>query len=148
MRICADSCFLIALYEETDDLHARATHCFDNYIGNGRHGLLIPWPVMYETISTRMARVPARMDRINRHLKTLRTSGKLQIIDDAKYRESALRNCFPNVAPRLRRTLSLVDLVIREILSTKSLQTDALATFNVGDFSDVCRKHRKAILPM
>jgi predicted nucleic acid-binding protein len=147
MRICADSCFLIALYDETDDLHSPALKCFDSYIEQGRHHLLVPWPVMYESISTRMARVPRRMDLISRHLKILRTSGKLDVLDDTEYREAALRNCFPDIPPKIRRSLSLVDIVIREILSTKRIQTHALATFNHSDFYDVCKRHRKRMLP-
>lgn len=147
MKICTDACFLIALYDEKDRFHDKALECFTNYIEKGPNGLLIPWPVMYESISTRMARAPRRMDLINRHLKILRTTGKLDFIDDAHYREAALKNCFPDIATRIRRPLSLVDVVIRGILSTKRVQTHALATFNYPDFVDVCKKYGKQILP-
>jgi hypothetical protein len=46
-----------------------------------------------------------------------------------------------------KRPLSLVDCVVRELLSEARLQTNALATFNVPDFYDVCRKFRKKIIP-
>lgn len=87
------------------------------------------------------------MDAINRHLKSLRLRGKLEFINDAEFRDRAMRECFPEVVPKSRRALSLVDLVVRQILSEKRLQTTALATFNVADFYDVCKKFRKKIIP-
>jgi predicted nucleic acid-binding protein len=148
MRICADSCFLIALYDETDGYHSRALACFGAYIERGRHSLLVPWPVMYESVSTRMARAPARMARINTHLKTLRLARKLDFLDDTGFREAAITQCFAvGAQSKPPRSLSLVDCVVREMLSDKTLQTHALATFNVKDFYDICRKFRKAMLP-
>ena len=148
MRICADSSFLIALYDETDDYHIRATRCFETYVERGPHALLMPWPVLYESISTRMARVGRRMEKINTHFKTLRTNNKLNFLDDTLYREKALEKAFPEGrSNRQYRALSLVDRVIREILSTRAIQIHALATFNTSDFRDVCRDFRKKLLP-
>jgi hypothetical protein len=117
-------------------------------VEKGRHALLIPWPVMYESVSTRMAWVGRRMDRINAHLKSLRTRGQLNFLDNTRFRDEAIKKCFPDTRSSARyRALSLVDIVIREILSERTIQTHALATFNIPDFYDVCRRFKKKILP-
>jgi hypothetical protein len=46
----------------------------------------------------------------------------------------------------LNRPLSLVDTVIREMLSDESLKIDYLITFNIKDFIDVCSRRNITIL--
>jgi predicted nucleic acid-binding protein len=136
---------MIALYDETEDQHEKAVQCFDLYIEKRpMNSVLLPWPVMYETLSTHMARAARRMTEINRHLRSLRTRGVLHFVDDGEFRERAMEACF---AGSSKRPLSLIDCVVRELLSEKRLQTSAFATFNVSDFYDVCRKFRKKIIP-
>jgi hypothetical protein len=67
------------------------------------------------------------------------------LVDDRQYRETALDDCFTD--SNRTRHLSLVDVVIRKMLSSKKIQTDALATFNVRVFYDVSKKHGKEMLP-
>jgi predicted nucleic acid-binding protein len=146
MRICFDACFAIALYDEREPLNKAARACFNLYVETRpSNSILFPWPVMYETISTRMARVPRQMDLINAHFKALLSRNQLHFIDDATFRDRAMDACFRAVPNR--RSLSLVDCIVREMLSAKELQATALATFNRRDFYDVCRKHNKAIIP-
>ena len=44
------------------------------------------------------------------------------------------------------RPISLVDMVIRKMLDDVDLKTDAIITFNPGDFDDVCRKNKKMLI--
>ena len=134
MRICADACFLIGLYDETDQYHAQARNCFVEHIEKGRNMLLLPWPIMYGSVSTRMARSERRMRAIDRHLRTLRVNRQVEFIDDSCYRIEALAECFPDSPNRRYRPLSLADVVIRKMLMHGELRVNALATFNVGDF--------------
>jgi predicted nucleic acid-binding protein len=146
MRICFDSGVVIGLYDETDPRHDEALLCFDSYIEKRPlNSVILPWPVMYESISTRMARVSRRMERINAHLKSLRTRSRLEFVEDSPYRERAMAACLPET--RHIRALSLVDCVVREVLSDKHLQISALATFDMPGFHDVCKKFRKKIIP-
>jgi hypothetical protein len=99
MRICFDACFMIALYDETDGEHQRAVDCFDLFIEKRRmNSVLLPWPVMYEAVSTRMARVSGRMEKIDRDLRLLRTRGALHLTIKTSvnalwtYASPALRN--------------------------------------------------------
>jgi predicted nucleic acid-binding protein len=147
MKICADSCFLIAIYDETDTNHGKAVECFTVQIERGPHTLVIPWPVLYESISTRMVRAGRRMTRIDTHFKSLRATRKLDFLDDHRFRDRALSKCFSSETGIPYHALSLVDRVIHEMLMDRSLQTQALATFNVRDFREVCAKFRKKILP-
>jgi hypothetical protein len=147
MRICADACFLISLYDETEQRHAKAAECFETYVVKGRHSLLFPWPVMYETISTRMVRQNRRMERIDTHLKSLRVKGQLHFVDDTPYRDRAFEACLPCNQSGTYRGISLVDRIIREMLSDKTISTHALASFNIPDFIDLCRRLNKPLLP-
>jgi hypothetical protein len=147
MKICFDACFLIAIYDQGDSYHQTALECFNSYIERRPlNTVLLPWPIMYESISRRMTRDRRKMEYINRDLKSLRISNKLEFIDDRPFRDQALASCFPIEAINYR-SLSLTDIVIRQILSDRRLQTHALATFNKRDFSDVCKRFGKTIIP-
>jgi len=149
MNICADAGFLIALYDERDEYHKRAEECFEIYLSKRPNVLIIPWPVLYESISTRMARAKERVERIDAHFKALRIKGQLKLLSDDQFREEAIEQCFSEAKRnvRLYRSLSLVDRVIRLVLSDTNTRIGALATFNARDFHDVCRKFRKDIVP-
>ncbi len=47
--IYVDSCFLIALYDETDTNHSKARHNFVRYFDNTSNKLVVPWPILFET---------------------------------------------------------------------------------------------------
>ena len=46
-----------------------------------------------------------------------------------------------------RRTISLVDAVIREMLADTNIKIDSFITFNPSDFQDVCLRRRIEIFP-
>ena len=66
-------------------------------------------------------------------------SKRCEIIHDEAYKQEALNLSFSYILDSKRR-LSLVDTVIRLMLDDINLKIDAVITFNVGDFSDVCQK--------
>lgn len=150
-RICADSGFLIALYEKGRDPehHELAESCFEELFESVPNRLVVPWPALYETVSTRMVRRAASVRKIDIHWKTLRLRDQLDFVDDSPFRDIALDECLSETAkpPGTYRPLSLADRVIRGLLSDRNLHIDVLLTFNVGDFSDVCRKFRREIVP-
>lgn len=59
-------------------------------------------------------------------------------VDDAPYRDDALRLALDS-SLRRHRPLSMVDCMMRLILGERGFAIDALLTFNIGDFHDVCR---------
>lgn len=97
-------------------------------------GIAMPWPLWYEVLKTRVVKQPRNFERFNRAIKTM----SVLRIDDTKYRENALQATLDSGATR--RPFSLVDMVCRLVIIDLSIRIDAVATYNVGDFADVCRK--------
>jgi predicted nucleic acid-binding protein len=149
MNICADAGFLIAIYGERDGYHTTASECFEEYFNRPGNTLILPWPVLYESVSTRMTRLARRIQRIEADFTSLRLKGQLSFLDDSPFREQALDECFQEAksASRHYRSLSLVDRVIRALLSHTNTRIGAFATFNPRDFHDVCRRFRRTIIP-
>lgn len=143
--VCLDACFLIALYDADDSYHRRALEFFVQQLDvePAPSRLLVPWPILYESASTRMVRQQWKIAALRAHWRKLERQGRLILVDDAPYRESALRQCFDEAdkTKHQYRPLSLVDRVIRNMLMDGSLgrQIQAFVTFNVSDFQDVCR---------
>lgn len=146
--LLADACFLIAVYDETDKFSASATSMFREYFANSGTMLLLPWPIMYESISTRMVRNRKRMTNLRKDWSRLDRRGQIRLIDDGPYRSVSLDECFDETLRDVRsyRTLSLADRVIRSILADTNMRVDGFITFNHGDFSDVCTKHRREMV--
>ena len=142
--ICADSGFLIGLYDDRDQYHARANELFIAYFNNSVNRLLVPWPVLYETVSTRLMRRPRSLAALERDWRVLTGRRQLVFLDDNPYREAAIGECFYEVRLQRRklRPLSLTDRVIRFILVETNIKVDTLLTFNVADFADVCSRLR------
>lgn len=95
--------------------------------------VLVPWPVTYETMSTRFASNRIALEGFERLLKQPR----IQLINDDKYRDNAISESF-EWSLRRRRPLSLTDCLLRRVLVDVDLKINCFATFNVRDFSDIC----------
>lgn len=132
--ILIDSCFWFSLYDKRDTYHYKAVFLAELIHG---HNILIPWPTLYETINTRFSK---NLIWLNNFESFIYRSNTL-LIDDLKYKETVLSEIFGSTRP-----LSLVDRVIRSILSDESLKIDYLLTFNTGDFIDFCNYRRIEIL--
>jgi len=98
------------------------------------HRLVIFWPSLYETLNTRFVK---RQDWLF-SFKTLVAKQNTIIVYDEKYKNNAIKYVF--LQSKSHRKLSLVDLVIREILLDVSIHIDAIFTFNILDFEDICWK--------
>jgi hypothetical protein len=66
-------------------------------------------------------------------------------LDDTPYRQNALELTFASSLER-SRALSLTDCILRLMLDDTNTRINFLATFNIGDFSDVCRKRGVQLL--
>ena len=128
--LLVDTGFFIAMYDERDAHHAEAQdkqNLLDVYT------VILPWPVLYETINTRFSRRRGIMVRFD----ALITSSDTVLLDDSPYRVEA----YQTVARNARRPLSLVDAVLRAIIEDTNVAVTAMLTFNQRDFHDVCRQH-------
>lgn len=133
-----DSGFWLALFDTRDPYHNQAICLYP--IIEKCHALL-PWPILYEVISTRLVK---STDSLNRLYLELQTPGLHRVPDDP-YRESALEQAI-TTANQSRRT-SLVDAVLRKILADPGRRIDAMVTFNDRDFADVCARRRIPMYP-
>jgi predicted nucleic acid-binding protein len=113
--------------EVVDELYARLNV----------HSILIPWPVLYETLRTGFVRNRLAMERFERELK----SPRVTLLDDAPYRADALAHSI-EWSLRRGRPLSMVDCVLRLLLDDVQAKIRYLVTFNQGDFVDVCAARR------
>lgn len=130
--VITDAGFWIGLLDERDQ-YAREANAWHAAVGSSR--LVIPWPCVYEVLSTRMTRREGNASRFAREIRNH------ILFDDSPYRTDALEDCSGS-----NRALSLVDCVIRRIICDTSVRKHDLITFNPGDFADVCSKHRVSIL--
>lgn len=136
--VLADAGFMLALIDQKDEHHRRASELYKHI---EEWHALVPWPALYETVSTRTARSDESMIRL---AKLLRSPGIKQL-DDTPYREVALTKILDGAHRWLK--LSLVDVILRDILVERKNRIDGFATFNEVDFDDVCRRRRVPILP-
>jgi len=147
--ICVDAGFLIGLYDESDEHHKKATEYFLEFFDLAQNRLLVAWPILYETVSTRMVRKNTkRIARLEQDWKRLSMQSRLHLLSDAEFREEAIDECFKELGkPRQQyRDLSLVDRVLRKILSEQNLRIHAFVTFNPRDFHDVCSRFGRELL--
>jgi predicted nucleic acid-binding protein len=95
--------------------------------------VVIPWPIMYETMCTRFTKNRLALGQFERLLK----SPRVRFFDDAEYREAAMQHSFDS-SLRMGRPLSLTDCLLRVILDDPKTRIRYFATYNVRDFHDVC----------
>lgn len=147
-RICIDSGFLIALSDHTDAHHLEAADRFERHLRRSRNELLVPWPILYETVSTKLVRDRRKLDRFRSVWLTLEKRRYLELLDDRPMLSGALAECLNELDRSVEhyRSLSLTDRVIRAMLADRALRIDALITFNVRDFVDVCTRHGRELL--
>ena len=130
--LLADTGYLIALYDERDEYNQRAQR-IQRLLD--LHPLVLPWPVLYETLKTRFVRKPTILPRIDAIVQ----KGDTFLLDDSPYRKSAYRQV---VQTFQQRPLSLVDALLRAVIEDEKVRISGLLTFNPGDFHDLCRKRR------
>lgn len=133
--VLTDSCFWLGLIDPTDQHHQSAVEWADIVATEGAI-LLLPWPCLYESVSTRLVRHRGRTLEFEQLLKR----PAVEFLDDASYRDAALEAVFDTA--RTGRSFALADGVIREMLKDINLRVDYLLTFNGADFADVCQVRR------
>ncbi len=108
--ICVDSGFLLGLYDERDQYHSKAKDMFVEYFEGVQNRLLVPWPILYETVSTQISRNRKKMYNFFRDWKTLDSQRRLELLDDKPFREKAISESFEETLrnPHHYRGLSLV----------------------------------------
>ncbi len=86
-RTLVDTSFLYALYDEGDDFHEKVV----GREGELRHcEFILAWPVLYETINSRLEGLFQRKTHHAAHLSNLILSNAT-LLDDTPYRTRAFR---------------------------------------------------------
>lgn len=139
LRVLVDTGFFIALFDERDQHHASARQ-LEEWLDFAP--IVIPWPILYETVNTRLARRPqilAKFGAIIRLPETL-------LLDDTPYREDSFAAAFAQNPARGRGPLSLVDAVLCNIIEDVNVPIAAMLTFNNRDFRSVCHENNVELL--
>ena len=140
MRILVDTGVWLAIFDPTDAVRDRATVAKHAERVQGMK-VIIPWPITYETLSSKFAKNRLALQGFEKQLK----SQRVQLLDDAPYREVALKHAVDS-SLRQGRPLSLTDCLLRVLLDDLSPGLHYLATYNVRDFADVCLRNKIEIL--
>lgn len=136
--VLTDTCYWLGLLDPTDQHHDRSLS-IASMLKN--HTIIFPWPCLYETVSTRLARNRERTLLLERFL----SNPTVELLEDDPYKKSALFHVF-ECSRILGYTFSLTDSVIREIIKDINVTVDYLVTFNNRDFLDVCAHRRIEII--
>lgn len=133
-NIIVDTGFWFALYEPRDTFYNEANEIAELI---GDQNILLPWPTLYETINTRFAK---RKDYMHA-FEIFVNKSNVSLVNEEEYKENALKLAF-EYSKIGKRSFSLVDIILREILSDDSYKIDYLLTFNSSDFIDICIKRK------
>lgn len=135
--LLVDTGYFFALRNGRDPFHESAK-AKQNWLDD--LPVILPWPVLYETLNTRFVGRPGAMDWFER----LASLPSTELLDDSRYRSACYRNV--HATARRGRRLSLVDTVLRAIIEDSNVAVQAMLTFDPGDFADVCRQHSVELL--
>lgn len=128
--VLTDTGFWLGLFDKTDNYHEASKEILDLIDG---HIILLPFPCLYEMMRTQYVKNKKRLLEFESFIN----HKNVVLIDDTQYKESALLKVYElNKINYI--TYSLVDSVLREMISDINLKIDYLVTFNTKDFSDIC----------
>jgi len=130
-RILIDTGCWIAYYEPNQKAHSWAIE--QTPLFESQH-ILMPWPLVYETLRTKFVKHPNRVVQWELLLKRLRVEflNDDHLVDEV-YRQTLL------FASRGTRRISMVDALCRFVLADPATRIQTLFTTNPKDFHDVCK---------
>jgi predicted nucleic acid-binding protein len=128
-NVLIDTGFWFALYDSRDSNHNSALDIVEIL---ETENILIPWPTLYETLNTSFSENRSYMAGFD----TFISKPFVNKINDEDYKNKAYDNIF-EFSKNGKRTFSLVDLIIREMLMDIGIKIHYLLTYNEHDFSDL-----------
>ena len=135
--VLVDTGFFFALFNERDKNHSIARH-LEKHL---EHSVIIlPWPIMYETVNTRLTKQSANLAKFI----TISQLSRTNLLDDSPYRKELLSTVLAQHAKGAR--LSLVDAVLSRIIEDVNVPISAMLTFNKRDFLWRCHSHNVEFL--
>ena len=137
--IIIDSCYWFGLFDVKDQYYDYSNSVKDIIKG---FKLIVPFPSLYEVLNSTFIKNKLALNTIENLIK----SGEIILLEDEEYRDKALENTY-SIHRKPIPSISLVDSIIREILSDTNVKVEALVTYNEKDFKDICDLRGITILP-
>ena len=135
MNIIADTCFWISLCDKTQSNHDEMVQILERIVKDGRHSIVVPHPVLYETLCTDFVKKYQEATLLTKLYFPLAAK-----ISDADYLEEAYRTIEMQSCLR-NGTASMVDVVIMLMVEKRENNIGAVLTTNGRDFGVFCQKH-------
>ncbi len=132
-RLLFDTCFLKALYTPTDQYNRQAKEIWE-MICRAESKILIPYPVLYETLKTEFVKNKTGMEYFNR---LIRKCERVELVCDSLYRKDAL---FDTLNIGSNQKVSMVDRILILMAEKRELNINGIVSFDVRDLSEYCRK--------
>ncbi|WAC14880.1 hypothetical protein [Dyadobacter pollutisoli] len=125
MKILIDTCFWIALYNPEKHIQINDDiNLITEFIENRE--IIIPFPSLYEFLNSKFSR---KNDAL--HFQKLLAKPNYIKLDDSPYKDVALNNFFEKAINEFN-DVSLVDEIIKEVISTQPQRIDYLISFDAG----------------
>ena len=137
-RLLVDTGFFFALFNPKDQYHDDAC---EKQEWLEHLSVVMPWPILYETINTRFVRQAETVARFESIMRAPDT----EFLDDNPYRFEVYRDTIEQAKTR-RHAMSLVNSVLYAILNDINVRIDAMLTFNSRDFAEICRIQKVELL--
>lgn len=139
MNILADTCFWFSLCDPTEGDHSEAIAMMEKLTNDRRHTILVPHPVLYETLCSKMVRKPERVKRLTRYFKDVKMVPDADYIKEAYGRVDRQANMNDGMA-------SMVDWVIMLMADDIKNNVKGIITRNGRDFAVFCQKNKIAMI--
>ena len=133
MNILADTCFWISLCDPTESEHLETLAMMGKILDDRRHLILVPHPVLYETLCSTMVKKPDQVKRLVYYFSLVKQ------VSDAAYVQKAYR-LVEQQANRDKGTASMVDIAIMLMADDVKNNVKAILTRNGRDFANFCQK--------
>lgn len=133
MNILADTCFWISLCDPTEHDHADVVAIMEKIMGDKTHKILVPHPVLYETLCSDMVKKPKQVLLLSQYFR------QVVKVSDSEYVEAAY-NLVEQQADMGRGTASMVDIAIMLMADDTKNNVKAILTRNGRNFAVFCQK--------
>ena len=133
MNILADTCFWISLCDPTEQDHVEVEQMMLTLLKDKRHIIMVPHPVLYETLCSEMVKKPNQVMLLTRYFS------HVEKVSDEEYVKEAYR-LVEQQASMQKGTASMVDLAIMLMADDPKNNVRGILTCNGRDFSSFCQK--------
>ena len=133
MNILADTCFWISLCDSSESDHKEVMEMMDKILNDRSHRLMVPHPVLYETLCSEMVKKPRQVLLLTRYFQYV------EKVSDEGYVNEAYR-LVEQQAAMSNGSASMVDISIMLMAEDPKNNVKGILTKNGRDFAAFCRR--------